>query len=141
MGDPPRGASRGRRGQEALYIDLSKVYSQVLGFDVVAESLFHVGHVAGREAQAEREAAVKGGELPSNWEKMETSREDVVERLETLCDDLKTKVGQSFLSRVDAAIDTEAPGVVINRGLIVQSTSTMSADAYGNLLRSGRRAK
>ena len=55
-------------------------------------------------------------------------------------DDLKTKGGQSFLSRVDAAIDTEAPGVVINRGLIVQSTSTMSADAYGNLLRSGRRA-
>ena len=87
-----------------------------------------------------RKVAVNGGELPSNWEKMVTSREDVVERLETLCDDLKTKVGQSFLSRVDAAIDTEAPGVVINRGLIVQSTSTMSADAYGNLLRSGRRA-
>jgi len=83
-------------------------------------------------------AAGNGGKLPSNWEKKVTSREGVVELLETLCDDLKTKVGKSFLSRVDAVIDTEARNIVVNRGLIVRGA--MSANAYENLLRTGQRA-
>ena len=49
---------------------------------------------------------------------MVASGEGRGKRLEAALGDLKTKVGQGFLSRVDAAIDTEAPGVVINRGLI-----------------------
>jgi len=83
-------------------------------------------------------AAGNGGKLPSNWEKKVISREGVVELLETLCDDLKTKAGKSFLSRVDAVIDTEARGIVVNRGLIMRGA--MSANAYESLLRTGQQA-